>query len=344
MSDATPTPDISKLAADVKSLEDQLAELKSHLKPPSDPPITIPPHRPDLERHPWSNVATGASVRILARRQRSDELERREPGDGPIRGDIDRAPTPQSREASRATHILSFEETSLREFDPLYYLARYPDLTAAFGTDKVAATRHYLTYGVHEGRSPSLFFDPVYYRDIHPDLRQHSQVQLLEHWYVYGVEEGRRGSPWFHIRYYTNAYPDLLRAFGNNYAAAFSHWKAYGHRERRQTIEGRHLQLYWGDVRNPNGTFSLVDNSKECLPEKPIQEEPSTGAILGLACKVLPHFGLQQACKAAIKKITGMSGGDYVICDEAGGREIRVREDPIFRGDINVPEEITRTA
>ena len=35
----------------------------------------------------------------------------------------------------------------------MQYLENYPDLQAAFGTDLEAATRHYVTNGVREGRS-----------------------------------------------------------------------------------------------------------------------------------------------------------------------------------------------
>jgi Ca2+-binding RTX toxin-like protein len=39
----------------------------------------------------------------------------------------------------------------------LSYLASYPDLQAAFGSDTAAATWHYVTYGYHEGRYISTF-------------------------------------------------------------------------------------------------------------------------------------------------------------------------------------------
>ncbi len=40
------------------------------------------------------------------------------------------------------------------EFDPGYYAAAYPDVTAALGTDPAALLNHYLTFGKGEGRLP----------------------------------------------------------------------------------------------------------------------------------------------------------------------------------------------
>ena len=37
-------------------------------------------------------------------------------------------------------------------FDADYYLNRYSDLKAAFGSDKNAALNHFMTYGLKEGR------------------------------------------------------------------------------------------------------------------------------------------------------------------------------------------------
>jgi len=41
-------------------------------------------------------------------------------------------------------------------FDEFSYLASYPDLSTAFGTDGFAATRHFVEYGFSEGRTLAL--------------------------------------------------------------------------------------------------------------------------------------------------------------------------------------------
>ena len=188
--------------------------------------------------------------------------------------------------------------------------------------------------------------DPGYYRSIYPDLHQLSNLQILEHWYLHGIEEGRQGVPWFWIQYYLEANSDLKKAFGSNYSLAFEHWKSDGHREGRVTAPNAIFQLYWGDVESSIGKRSLADGSGECVPEPPIEELPSVGKILGVACKSVPHLGIKMACKFVLEKIIKVIEGKVVVCDnrnpEAGGVEIR--PDPIFTGDINVPDIITRTA
>ena len=56
-------------------------------------------------------------------------------------------------------------------FDADYYLAKYPDLRAAFGDDDVLALRHFVRYGMREGRQAKASFDVKSYRRAHQDLR-----------------------------------------------------------------------------------------------------------------------------------------------------------------------------
>lgn len=44
-------------------------------------------------------------------------------------------------------------------FDPEWYAARYPDITAA-GLDPL---RHFMTHGAAERRDPNAFFDGAWY-------------------------------------------------------------------------------------------------------------------------------------------------------------------------------------
>ena len=55
-------------------------------------------------------------------------------------------------------------------FNANYYLERYPDLRAAFGTDKAKAFQHFLQNGMKEARRASVNFDVVYYRAKYADL------------------------------------------------------------------------------------------------------------------------------------------------------------------------------
>lgn len=54
--------------------------------------------------------------------------------------------------AEAKTVILENAET----FDSNFYAEMYPDVKAAYGTDVKLLLQHYLTYGIKEGRLPSL--------------------------------------------------------------------------------------------------------------------------------------------------------------------------------------------
>ena len=63
-----------------------------------------------------------------------------------------------------------------------------------------------------------------------------------------------------------------------------------------------------------------------------------------MSCKLLRRWGLEQACKQSAKMIGKLEDQQYIICNEDGSEPARVREDPIFRGDVSVPEDIGRLA
>lgn len=115
-------------------------------------------------------------------------------------------------------------------FDCSYYLGRYQDLAAAFGSDCGAARNHWVSNGINEGRSASPVFDVKLY------LRQYKDLQdafggnygaALNHWIQHGVNEGRVASYVFQCSYYLNRYYDLKKVFGpspSGCAAATKHW------------------------------------------------------------------------------------------------------------------------
>ncbi len=88
-------------------------------------------------------------------------------------------------------------------FDADYYYNAYPDLQAALGSDYNTLYRHYLKYGLAEGRSGSAEFNCLVYR---------------------------------------NNYADLQAAFGNDYRAYCVHYENYGKAEGRNAAgDGRGL-------------------------------------------------------------------------------------------------------
>ena len=81
-------------------------------------------------------------------------------------------------------------------FNATYYLNRYPDLKAAFGSDSVAALKHFVENGIKEGRRASVEFDVTIYKDNYPDLQKafgEDNTLYVNHYLNFGLNEGRRG-------------------------------------------------------------------------------------------------------------------------------------------------------
>lgn len=79
-------------------------------------------------------------------------------------------------------------------FDPQYYLNKYEDLKAAYGTDYEKAFEHFLTYGMNEGRQASAEFNVEKYKSNYSDLQKafgSNYKEYFKHWYCFGRNEGR---------------------------------------------------------------------------------------------------------------------------------------------------------
>ena len=94
-------------------------------------------------------------------------------------------------------------------FDHIYYANANPDVKAAFGTNRDALYKHYLEYGIREGRAAKRI--------------SRSRLSIF----------GKNGEG-FHAERYAKEYPDLKAAFGNNKAALWNHYVNYGIYEGRQ--------------------------------------------------------------------------------------------------------------
>lgn len=73
-------------------------------------------------------------------------------------------------------------------FDPVYYLATYPDV-AENGCDPL---EHYLKFGWKEGRDPSDQFSTSGYLSANPDVAE-AGINPLVHYRMHGLAEGRSG-------------------------------------------------------------------------------------------------------------------------------------------------------
>ena len=79
-------------------------------------------------------------------------------------------------------------------FDMDYYYNTYPDLQAAIGYNYKGLYRHYLTYGLKEGRSGSAEFNCLAYMNNYEDLRNAfgtKYTSYCTHYETYGKAEGR---------------------------------------------------------------------------------------------------------------------------------------------------------
>ena len=79
-------------------------------------------------------------------------------------------------------------------FDAKYYLNRYSDLKSAFGNDYAAALKHFVEYGISEGRRASESFDVMLYKVNYPDLQGlfgDDNIKYVDHYLDYGINEGR---------------------------------------------------------------------------------------------------------------------------------------------------------
>ncbi|MCM2278134.1 MAG: glycoside hydrolase family 55 protein [Oligoflexia bacterium] len=129
------------------------------------------------------------------------------------------------QEARRGSAGLSPEE----------YLELYPDLSRAFGSDRISGILHFLLFGnAQELRSGSWaggphVFDPTAYRALNQDLGGMSVSQLGVHWLRHGIGEGRRAHLKFHSREYLALYADLRDHLGGTgYGGAIRHFVAHG--------------------------------------------------------------------------------------------------------------------
>ena len=82
-------------------------------------------------------------------------------------------------------------------FDAAFYLNKYPDLRAAFGTNEDAALQHFVNFGMSEGRQAKSTFNVYVYRNNYPDLQAAFGGNLKSyylHYLNHGIRENRKAS------------------------------------------------------------------------------------------------------------------------------------------------------
>ncbi len=183
-------------------------------------------------------------------------------------------------------------------FDAEYYLSKYSDLKAAFGNDKTAALKHFVTYGIKEGRQACAEFDIDIYKNNYADLKAafgNNNNAYVKHYLEYGQKEGRNAqkliqsstdnksddkntgdnssnnhvasaqekkySGVYDYTYYRNAYADLRAVFGDDADKYFQHFIQYGMAEGRQASKSFDVKIYksnYADLRKAFGDNNVL--------------------------------------------------------------------------------------
>ena len=146
-------------------------------------------------------------------------------------------------------------------FDAKYYLNRYSDLKSAFGNDYAAALKHFVEYGMKEGRQASVEFALNVYKSNYEDLtKAFGTNNVLYYWHYmnYGRAEGRNAmtripstvydgvdySAVYDYEYYRAHNEDLARAYGDVSDKFLEHFVKYGMKEGRQASAEFKLKAY----------------------------------------------------------------------------------------------------
>jgi hypothetical protein len=143
-------------------------------------------------------------------------------------------------DSSSASAQEDFFLTIYPTFDPLQYLASYPDLIRAYELNPNAATFHYENFGRFEGRVPDTFDEYRYlasYRDLLLGYGTDDVFGVTTHFIEHGLEEGRNPNSFDALRYIAG-YEDLIKAFGADTLAGSRHYVKAG------VLEGRNPQLF----------------------------------------------------------------------------------------------------
>jgi len=162
-------------------------------------------------------------------------------------------------------------------FDATYYLDRYPDLKAAFGTNASAAFDHFVKHGIYEGRQAIAGFNVISYKNRYQDLRRvlgGGYKEYYIHYALIGKKEGRVATGDIAITYittyggidyssvynyqtYLSNYTDLALTYVDDDAGAIEHFVNKGMSESRQAINNFNVKSYknlYPDLRQALGT------------------------------------------------------------------------------------------
>ena len=149
-----------------------------------------------------------------------------------------------------------------------YYLEHNVDVKNALGTDDATVLKHFVNYGMAEGRQAISTFSATSYRLQYADLRSaygKNWKNYYLHYMNYGAKEGRKGagcttvqgattvyngvdySAVYDYYYYVSNNSDIKNAYGNDDQAVLAHFVNYGMKEGRQAKADFNVGAYRGN-------------------------------------------------------------------------------------------------
>ena len=148
-----------------------------------------------------------------------------------------------------ANNIELFSREEMYFVDSDWYLETYADVRKR-GVD---AYKHFVTYGIKEGRNPNAYFDAQWYLAEYADVA-HSGQDAVRHYLRYGAREGRDPSDRFSTNAYLTTYQDVARTGMN----PLLHYLKHGRYEGRLAVSkfGEAAYQRWIDA---NDTLSYDD-------------------------------------------------------------------------------------
>ncbi len=158
--------------------------------------------------------------------------------------------------ANNSTTYVGIDYSAVYNKD--YYYNNNPDLQETFGNNASALIRHFVTFGMSEGRQASETFDVSYYKNRYSDLQRafgnNSRLYYLHYInngqgegrvsYSYSIYNGVDYSAVYDKDYYYNSYSDLQRVIGNNPTELIKHFVNSGMQEGRQASETFDVKFY----------------------------------------------------------------------------------------------------
>lgn len=161
-------------------------------------------------------------------------------------------------------------------YDYDYYINNNPDVAAAYPNDDIAVLRHFVAFGMNEGRQAIASFNVKAYRAKYKDLRQafgENLAQYYQHYMNFGRNEGRTATgdvvitdgitvyngvdyaAVYNYSYYVEKNPDVAAAYPNDDIKALEHFVTFGMNEGRQSSKDFNLKSYRARYRDLRQAF-----------------------------------------------------------------------------------------